>query len=247
MTNKEAYSTPEEERHENTSRYLENFLNPFGNWDNTISPALRIEHIRNANVNWSVIAFHIQSMEYRNFLKTPYWRAIAAHTKYKAGYRCQVCNSSQRLATHHRNYAIRGYEHSQLQELTVLCDSCHSQFHRKPHGSFQYKFNDQPQNRIHYKSFNQSYSPTRNSFFQLSPYIMVLMTIFSVLLLFYSNGSDTSLSEPFKTKDLKNDVPSTKDSSNINAWEMKFTPRTYEGCEQGNIHKKINQRRKFSR
>ena len=68
-------------------------------------------------------------MEYQEFLKTPYWKAIAAHSKYKAGYRCQVCNSIYDLATHHRNYAIYGFEHAHMHELIVLCDDCHSKFH----------------------------------------------------------------------------------------------------------------------
>ena len=70
-------------------------------------------------------------MGYYDFLKTPYWKAIAAHTKYKAGYRCQICNSADHLVTHHRDYSIHGLEHAHIHELTVLCDDCHNKFHNQ--------------------------------------------------------------------------------------------------------------------
>ena len=113
----------------NTSHYLENYLNPDKKWDKQITPIQRINQIRYADVNWQTVFYHIKDMDYQNFLKTPYWKAIAAHTKYKAGYRCQLCNSAYDLVTHHRNYDIHGREHAHMQELIVLCDNCHSKFH----------------------------------------------------------------------------------------------------------------------
>lgn len=68
-------------------------------------------------------------MDYRDFLGTPYWRAIAAHTKYRARYRCQLCNSRSSLVTHHRDYGIHGKEHVHLYDLIVLCNDCHQKFH----------------------------------------------------------------------------------------------------------------------
>lgn len=236
MNNKEACNTQEEDqkRQENTSCYLKKYLDPVGTWDKTITPEQRIEYIKNADVHWSVIAYHIQSMEYQNFLKTPYWRAIAAHTKYKAGYRCQICNSSQKLATHHRNYAIRGYEHSQMQELTVLCDNCHNQFHRKSHGSFQYKFTGRPYGQSHNQLPNNHQAHKLPSY--LSLYTMATVTILSVIWLFYSQESEKTSKESYKrtifikNQDLKKDVPENKDISD------------------NNVHKKINPRNdRFSR
>lgn len=113
----------------NTSKYIAMYLNPNGRLDKTLNE--RIQQIMNADVNWCVVAYHIQKMNYHNFLKTPYWKTIASYTKYKAGNRCQLCNSSEKLATHHRNYAIHGYEHANMQELTVLCDFCHNKFHNR--------------------------------------------------------------------------------------------------------------------
>lgn len=116
---------------ENTFHYLENYLHPDRKWDKEITPKQRINQIRYANVNWEVVSDHIKGMDYQNFLKTPYWKAIAAHIKYRAGYRCQLCNSAKNLVTHHRDYGIHGFEHAHMLELIVLCNDCHSKFHNR--------------------------------------------------------------------------------------------------------------------
>lgn len=116
---------------ENTSCYLENYLNPDKKWNAQITPIQRINRIRYAHVDWRAVFYHIKDMDYQDFLKTPYWKAIAAHTKYKAGYRCQLCNSAYDLVTHHRSYDIHGREHAHMQELIVICDNCHNRFHDK--------------------------------------------------------------------------------------------------------------------
>ncbi|HSX26369.1 MAG TPA: hypothetical protein VLE89_05110, partial [Chlamydiales bacterium] len=85
--------------------------------------------VRYADVNWTAVLDHIKGMNYQDFLATPYWKTIAAHTRYKAGYRCQLCNSGAYLTTHHRNYDIHGREHAHMNELIVLCNNCHQKFH----------------------------------------------------------------------------------------------------------------------
>jgi 5-methylcytosine-specific restriction endonuclease McrA len=144
MTYKEPCKTLEEiDREkvlENTRYYLETHLNPNRNWDRWVSPKERINQIRYSNVNWKTVSNYIRGMEYQDFLRTPYWKAIAAHSKFKAGYRCQVCNSPYDLATHHRNYAIHGFEHAHMYELVVLCNACHSKFHgQTPKSKFKAK------------------------------------------------------------------------------------------------------------
>ena len=114
---------------QNTFHYLEKYLNPDIGWNKEITPKQRINQIRYADVNWGAVADHIKSMDYQNFLKTPYWKAISAHTKYKAGYRCQLCNSPYKLIAHHRSYNIHGFEHAHMQELIILCNNCHNKFH----------------------------------------------------------------------------------------------------------------------
>ncbi len=114
---------------ENTSYYIENYLKPSRKWNKEISGKQRIDLVRYADVNWAAISDHIKGMDYQDFLATPYWKAIAAHTRYKAGYRCQLCNNGSNLVTHHRNYGIHGREHVQMNELIVLCNNCHQKFH----------------------------------------------------------------------------------------------------------------------
>lgn len=122
---------------ENTRYYLDNYLRPDGDWGGEFTPKQRINLIKYSNVNWVTITNHIKGMEYRSFLKTPYWKAISAHSKFKAGYKCQLCNSPYKLNTHHRNYAIHGLEHANVNDLIVLCENCHSYYHGKSSQSKQ--------------------------------------------------------------------------------------------------------------
>jgi len=127
---------------ENTIYYLDNHLHPDKKWDREIPPKQRINQIRYANVNWKTVSDHIRGMGYQNFLKTPYWKAITAHTKFKAGYRCQLCNSSGNLVTHHRHYGIHGFEHAYMHELIALCNCCHNKFHNVKEETQFSQFND---------------------------------------------------------------------------------------------------------
>lgn len=79
--------------------------------------------------NQEFISEYIKSMPYKSFLKTPYWSAIALYTKYRAKYSCTFCNSKLNLVTHHKTYANHGEEIYYLNDLVVLCDSCHSKHH----------------------------------------------------------------------------------------------------------------------
>jgi hypothetical protein len=70
-------------------------------------------------------------MSYSDYLETPYWRQVSAAVKERAGFRCQICNSPHDLRAHHRDYRHRGRELEHLDDLTCLCNNCHSLFHRK--------------------------------------------------------------------------------------------------------------------
>ena len=73
----------------------------------------------------------LKYMRYGDFLRTPYWYAVATLVKKRAGSMCQICRSSKNLQAHHRgeNYAIRGNEHQNMTELTCLCEQCHKGAH----------------------------------------------------------------------------------------------------------------------
>jgi len=68
-------------------------------------------------------------MNYAEYLKTDYWKAVSARVKERAGYRCQICNSQHDLQAHHRTYERRGKELDFLADMTCLCRRCHAVFH----------------------------------------------------------------------------------------------------------------------
>lgn len=65
--------------------------------------------------------------EYAEYRKGEHWQALRAQALERAEYRCQLCYAEAGLDVHHRTYARLGNE--RVADLTVLCRSCHSQFH----------------------------------------------------------------------------------------------------------------------
>ncbi len=65
---------------------------------------------------------------YKEYLRTPIWKALKEAALDRAGRRCQVCNSDLMLQVHHRKYPeVLGTEDPM--DLTVLCRRCHDLFH----------------------------------------------------------------------------------------------------------------------
>lgn len=71
----------------------------------------------------------LATMPYRDYLQTPEWQQRRSYKLRRAGYKCELCNSSGRLHVHHRTYENRGNE--DLRDLIVLCEPCHQKFHDK--------------------------------------------------------------------------------------------------------------------
>lgn len=71
----------------------------------------------------------LRSMPYDDYLMSPEWREVRKVALARAGGRCQGCNTDQRLNVHHRTYDRRGEE--ALDDLTVLCSTCHARIHDK--------------------------------------------------------------------------------------------------------------------
>jgi hypothetical protein len=71
----------------------------------------------------------LRRMPYAQFLRTAYWFAVSHVAKARAGMRCQVSNSSEKITVHHRTYENHGSEHLFMNDLTVLCENCHGLFH----------------------------------------------------------------------------------------------------------------------
>jgi len=70
----------------------------------------------------------ILNMEYKNFLRTPYWKTIAMYLKSKHHF-CTICHSDKALRVHHSTYVHHGEEALHLEDLVVLCNECHKKFH----------------------------------------------------------------------------------------------------------------------
>ncbi len=75
------------------------------------------------------VKLHLNSLPYKDFLGTPYWKIIAFRVKELAKFKCNLCASKIKLTTHHRQYINKGKEILFLEDLICLCDACHTKFH----------------------------------------------------------------------------------------------------------------------
>lgn len=66
-------------------------------------------------------------MPYNEYLMTEHWQEFRKYALKRAGYRCQLCNSTGTLDVHHRTYERRGCE--EIGDVTVLCRKCHEKHH----------------------------------------------------------------------------------------------------------------------
>jgi 5-methylcytosine-specific restriction endonuclease McrA len=71
----------------------------------------------------------LATMPYQAFLRTRYWRTVRRYVVYQAGGCCQLCPATTGLQVHHRTYAHRGQEYDYLEDLVVLCATCHATHH----------------------------------------------------------------------------------------------------------------------
>ncbi|SRR6266581_3056230 len=71
--------------------------------------------------------YNLRHMPYQEYLQTPEWKERRLRILERDNYRCQVCNSSDHLNVHHRDYSRRGDEEDS--DLTTLCQGCHQVFH----------------------------------------------------------------------------------------------------------------------
>lgn len=71
----------------------------------------------------------LKALPYSDFLKTPYWQAVSAKIRSRDKYKCSLCGATNNLCVHHKSYEHHGNEAEWLEDLTLLCDSCHTKFH----------------------------------------------------------------------------------------------------------------------
>lgn len=71
----------------------------------------------------------LQEMPYSQYMNTDHWKQKCQQKLESCRRACQICNGEDRLVVHHRTYERLGQE--DLEDLTVLCRSCHGIFHGK--------------------------------------------------------------------------------------------------------------------
>lgn len=70
-------------------------------------------------------------VDYREYLKSPYWKAIRRRALIAAGHRCQICHKTDKLEVHHVTYERLGHERPE--DLLALCGRCHAEQHDLPY------------------------------------------------------------------------------------------------------------------
>jgi 5-methylcytosine-specific restriction endonuclease McrA len=63
------------------------------------------------------------------YFLTEKWKKKRDAALKRAGHRCVLCNSQEKLEVHHRTYVRLGRE--LCGDLIALCGECHAQFHFK--------------------------------------------------------------------------------------------------------------------
>lgn len=71
----------------------------------------------------------LTKLPYHAFLSTQYWDIVRQYKIELAGGKCERCGSNKRLHVHHLTYKHRGEEFRHLDDLMVLCRSCHREVH----------------------------------------------------------------------------------------------------------------------
>lgn len=70
----------------------------------------------------------LKTMPYSEYLQTPEWKEKRKKALRFARFKCQLCNSAERLNVHHRTYERLGQE--LMGDLITLCNDCHGIFHQ---------------------------------------------------------------------------------------------------------------------
>ena len=66
--------------------------------------------------------------QYNDYLHSKEWKAKRKEAIEAAGHRCRLCNEENSLHVHHRTY--ERFMDENIEDLTVLCASCHRAFHQ---------------------------------------------------------------------------------------------------------------------
>lgn len=117
-----------------TENFINSFCNPSFVWNEDIKPTYyfyKMQTAFNYYVDRDKVIEALKKLSYKDFLATPYWKAISQKKRKKANYCCELCGSHTTLNVHHRTYKHHGDEMHHLEDLICLCKNCHSKFHDK--------------------------------------------------------------------------------------------------------------------
>jgi hypothetical protein len=67
-------------------------------------------------------------IDYYKYIRSPKWKRLSREAKERSGWKCALCNSGERLETHHKTYANLGHERPE--DLIVLCHRHHEMISR---------------------------------------------------------------------------------------------------------------------
>lgn len=68
-------------------------------------------------------------MNYKLYLKSDEWKRTRRWALDRAGNKCQLCKSGDKLNVHHNDYSRLGKE--EPADIIVLCERCHRKHHDK--------------------------------------------------------------------------------------------------------------------
>jgi len=68
-----------------------------------------------------------KDIPYSQYLFTKHWIVVRRLALERANHRCSICESTHSLQVHHLTYDNLWHEYAN--DLTVLCDSCHTMLH----------------------------------------------------------------------------------------------------------------------
>lgn len=132
------------EKEKLTSNYINQYLSPDRSFKKDIKPYEKINSImkppkyrmRYAPMQpyYDKIENRIKTMNYHDFLETPFWDGVRNYKLKKANYCCELCGGKGVLNVHHKTYENHGKEFDMDiadSDLIVLCKNCHEKFHDK--------------------------------------------------------------------------------------------------------------------
>jgi hypothetical protein len=74
---------------------------------------------------------NLRALPYHAFIQSGYWNIVRNYKLLRADYRCELCESPDKLHVHHQSYEHHGREHEYLGDLIVVCAICHDKIHSK--------------------------------------------------------------------------------------------------------------------